>query len=134
MQYDILNYDFSVDVAKEYAETEDIVWDPNTAQDTVNNTDSKLVYSGERNKEFDHLDNYRGLSELRDITSRWMCNIFGHEIPLYQGWIVRYSPTSNVDNLKIEGSLSKHVDGSSGSGDLCAVVCTYHHGKCKFEI
>ncbi len=107
------------------------MWDPLPQQDTVNENVSKLVQSAEKGNEFDNINDYRGFPELRDKTGRWMFEIFGHEATLYMSWIVKYSPTSNVGTAKIEGSLTKHVDGSSKTEDLCAVVFTLHHGKCN---
>jgi hypothetical protein len=128
MKCNFLEYDYSVQLAKEFAETNSIVWDPLPKQDTVNENVSKLVQSAEKDNEFDNINDYRGLSEVRNKTGGWMFEIFGHETPLYMSWIVKYSPSSNVGTAKIEGSLTKHTDGSSKTGDLCAVVYTLHHG------
>ena len=134
MERNFLEHDYSVQLAEEYAQRNDIAWDPLPPQDTVNENVSKLVQSAEKDKEFDNINDFRGLPELRVKTGGWMFKIFGHETPLYMCWIVKYSPTSNVGTAKVEGSLTKHTDGSSKTGDLCAVVYTLHHGRFIFVV
>jgi hypothetical protein len=130
LRRDIMGKGESKEMARYFVET-DIVWDKKRPQDTVNDNVSKLIFSAEKNKEFDLLGDYPYLPKMRDISGRWMFAMFGHDCPLYMCWVVRYDSTSNVGRLREEGSLLNHVDGSRDTNDLCAVVYTLHYGELK---
>ena len=131
--FKMMEKDKSEEMARYYATTKDIIWDANRPLDTVNGDNvSKLVFSAEKDNEFDLLENYLHLPELRSKTGQWLFDMFGHECFLYMCWVVKYD-TTNIGKVKNERSLTKHVDGGKGSEDLCAVVYTLHYGKLNIK-
>jgi hypothetical protein len=111
-----------------YFATSSIKWDPKPAHDTVNESVFKLLFSMEKNKEIDILSEFMYIPELRHLTEEWMIQLFGRKIPLYSCFLQKYSEESNISGKKVGGSLVVHVDGSSDTDDLCAVVYTLHYG------
>lgn len=119
----------SLNMAREFAESKSITWDPKPKNDSVNFIRHKKFFSAEKGNTFNNISEYQFLPELQQKCADWMLEIFGHETPLYLGYICHYSPENNVNDLKKTGSLLMHVDGSSVTGDLCAVVYTFHYGQ-----
>ena len=119
----------SVRVARIYAQMA-IKWDKFPPDDTVNPSVFKKVFH--TTKKINLLKKYIYVNEIFKKCASWMFEIFGKEIPLFEGFICKYSRETNVKGKKRDGSLLVHVDGGPHSDDFCAVVYTAHDGEYIF--
>ena len=88
-----LKHEDSLRVAHEFA-TKAIKWDKKPPSDTVNQSVFKTVFNVE--KKINMLRSFLFLHQLYVMASGWMLEIFGKEIPLFEGFICKYDHASNV--------------------------------------